>query len=82
MFIFGLIASVADREKVLAEGIERGCLECLRTAPHVLVEERRQLSVFFLPLWRWNRRWYLVCSACGHAEPLSREDAAALRRGE
>jgi hypothetical protein len=82
MFIFGLIVGVADREKVLAKGIERGCLECLRTTPHVLVEERRQLSVFFLPVWRWNRRFYLVCGGCGHPEPVSREDAAALRRGE
>jgi len=82
MFLFGLIVGVADREKVLAKGIECGCLECLRTTPHVLVEERRQLSVFFLPVWRWNRRFYLVCGECGHPEPLSREDAAALRRGE
>ena len=82
MFIFGLIASVADREKVLAKGIERGCLGCLRTTPHVLVEERRQLSIFFLPVWRWNRRFYLVCGGCGRPEPVSREDAAALREGE
>ncbi|MGB2754413.1 MAG: zinc ribbon domain-containing protein [Phycisphaerae bacterium] len=82
MFLFGLIVGVADREKVLAKGIERGCLECLRTTPHVLVEERRQLSIFFLPVWRWNRRWYLVCGDCGRAEPISREDAAALRRDE
>ena len=82
MLILGFIASVADREKVLAKGIERGCLECLRTTPHVLVEERRQLSIFFLPVWRWNRRFYLVCGGCGHPEPVPREDAAALRRGE
>jgi hypothetical protein len=82
MFIFGLIVGVADREKVLAKGIERGCLECLRTTPHVLVEERRQLSIFFLPVWRWNRRFYLVCGGCGRPESISREDAAALRRGE
>ena len=82
MFIFGLIMGVADREKVLAEGLARDCLQCLRRTPHLVVEERRQLSVFFLPVWRWNRRWYLVCGECGRAEPISREDAATLRRGE
>jgi hypothetical protein len=82
MFIFGLIVSVADREKVLARDVPRDCLQCLRTTPHVLVEERRQLSIFFLPVWRWNRRFYLVCGGCGQAEPVSREDATTLRRGE
>jgi len=82
MFIFGLIASVADREKVLARNLPRNCLQCLRQTPHVLVEERRQLSIFFLPVWRWNRRWYLVCGGCGRPEPISRDDAASLRRGE
>jgi len=82
MFIFGLIVGVADREKVLAEGIERGCLKCLRTTPHVLVEERRQLSIFFLPLWRWNQRFYLVCGGCGRAEPVPPEEVEAIRRGE
>ena len=82
MFLFGLIVGVADREKVLAQGIERGCLECLRTTPHVLVEERRQLSIFFLPVWRWNRRFYLVCGGCGHPEPVPPEEVEAIRRGE
>ena len=82
MSIFGLIVSVADRDKVLAEGIERGCLKCLRTTPHVLVEERRQLSIFFLPVWRWNRRWYLVCGGCGRPEPVPLEEVEVLRRGE
>ncbi len=81
MFIFGLIMGVADREKVLARDIPRNCLQCLRQTPHLVVEERRQLSVFFVPVRRWNRRWFLVCSACGRPEPISREDAAAFRRG-
>ena len=48
MFIFGLIASVADREKVLARDIPRDCLQCLRTTPHRLIETRRN--------WRFQRQ--------------------------
>jgi hypothetical protein len=82
MFIFGFIASISDREKVLARDLPRNCLQCLRQTPHLAVEERRQLSVFFIPVWRWNRQWFLVCGECGQAEPLSREDASTLRWSE
>ena len=81
MFIFGLILSVTDRERVLAENLERACHQCVRTTPHRLVEIYRQLALFFIPVWRWNRRHSLVCQDCGRAEPCSPEETSNVSGG-
>ena len=81
MLFFGLIVSVTDRERVLREDLERACTECVRARSHRLVEVYRQLAIFFIPAWRWNRRYFLVCGICGHAESISSEEADALCGG-
>jgi len=70
MFLFGLIVTVTDRERTLAEGREAPCPACGRRTGHRVVETYRQLALFFIPVWRWDRRRLAVCSVCGHVEPL------------
>jgi hypothetical protein len=81
-FIFiPVVFGVGDRERTLASGLERACLECVRATPHRVVEVARQFSLFFVPVWRWNRRFLLVCDACGHVESISAEEAEELKEG-
>jgi hypothetical protein len=80
VFFFGLIVTVTDRRRVEASGIERACLECVDTTPHRLVEVYRQLAIFFIPVWRWDRRHLLACERCGMVEQVSAEEAEGLRR--
>jgi len=81
MFVFGLIVSIADRERVLAEDVRRVCPACGQVVPNRLVKVYRQLALFFILAWRWNRRYFLVCGICGHAESISSEEADALCGG-
>jgi hypothetical protein len=73
MFFLGLIVTVTDKERVVAPRAGepaplRPCLACGRETPHRAVEVCRQLALFFIPVWRWNRRYLLVCQTCGCAE--------------
>jgi len=79
MFI-PLIVGVNDKRRPLAHGVRRACGECGVETPHHLVEVRRQLALFFIPVWRWNRRPILVCDVCGTARSVSPEEADAIRR--
>lgn len=40
------------------------------------------LSLFFIPCFKWNRRYYVQTSCCGHLYELDREVGAAIARGE
>lgn len=40
------------------------------------------LSLFFIPCFKWNRRYYVQTSCCGRLYELDRETGAAIARGE
>lgn len=40
------------------------------------------LSLFFIPCFKWNRRYYVQTSCCGRLYELDREIGAAIARGE
>ena len=81
MFI-PIIFGVNDKRRPLAHGVRRGCGVCGAETPHHLVEVRRQLALFFIPVWRWNRRPILVCDVCGTMESISPEEAGEIRRSD
>ncbi len=76
-----LIVTVSDKRRPLTHGVRHRCSVCAMETPHHLVEVRRQLALFFIPVWRWNRRPILVCNVCGNAESISPEEAEKLSRG-
>jgi hypothetical protein len=77
-----LIVTVNDKRRPLAHGVRRVCGVCGVETPHHLVEVRRQLALFFIPVWRWNKRPILVCNVCGNAQPISPEAAEEIRRSQ
>ena len=81
MVFFGRIVSVTDCERVLADGIRRECPPCGRTTPHRLVEVYRQRALFFIPVWRRNRRFFLVCDVCGQVQSITPKESEEWRSG-
>ena len=62
-FLFGLGAKQRD----LGPGEVRTCPNCGNTSRWARVQESRQLTVFFVPVARWGRRYLEVCTICGTA---------------
>ena len=77
-----LIVTVNDKRRPLAHGVRHRCPVCAMETPHHLVEVRRQLALFFIPVWRWNKRPILVCNVCGGVESVPPGEADALRASE
>ena len=76
MFIpFVLIAGVSDARRPVAHGERHVCPVCAAETPHHRVQVRRRLSLFFIPVWHWNRRQVLVCDVCGHTQAAPEEGA-------
>jgi hypothetical protein len=62
-FLFGFGA----KEKYLGPGAVRTCPNCGNTTPWTRVRRVKQVTVFFLPVARWGRRQFEICSVCGTA---------------
>lgn len=57
------------------------CRFCGRHALQELTERGTRLTVFFIPVWTFGRKYSATCSACGGQAPADRREAARLRRG-
>lgn len=79
MFFIGVFG-IQDREKKI--GLVSGsCGECGSESGFVLRQERI-FHFFFLPLFHWNRRYYLICDGCRQASEIGEERAERLLAGE
>lgn len=62
-FLFGY----GTKQKALGAGQVRTCPRCHNTTQWQRVREFKQLSVFFVPVARWQRREFELCGICGAA---------------
>jgi hypothetical protein len=62
-FVFGL----GTKQQHLGPGETRICPRCHNTTQQTRMREFRQFTVFFVPVARWKRRLFEVCSICGTA---------------
>lgn len=63
LFFFGY----GVKQKPLGAGEVRTCPRCHNTTQWTRIREYKQLTVFFVPVARWNRRQFEVCGICGAA---------------
>ena len=76
MFLF---IGVLPRERQIAVATSR-CEHCHEQAAQRIIENASRLWLFFIPLFTFSRRYFLVCSNCGAVTEVSRE--LALRAAQ
>jgi Fe2+ or Zn2+ uptake regulation protein len=47
------------------------------TAAHAVVRRRTKFTLFFIPLFQVSSKHVLVCSLCGNATPMAKENVPA-----
>ena len=70
LLIFG--TTLRDRVLVVVRFI---CQYCGVDASQDVIESATKVSLFFIPLFTVSRRHFVVCSNCGGATGLSKEQA-------
>ncbi|MCI8511618.1 MAG: zinc ribbon domain-containing protein [Lachnospiraceae bacterium] len=58
------------------------CSRCGRYGKYEVFMTYLCLSLFFIPVWKWNRRYYVKTTCCGSVYELNPEVGARLARGE
>lgn len=53
------------KQKHLGAGEVRACPRCHNTTQWARMREFKQISLFFIPVARWNRQQFEACGICG-----------------
>ena len=78
MFLF---FGVDRRERQLDFDQVEVCPVCGRYGHVQVFQSFSCLSLFFIPVFRWGRRYFVRMSCCGATAPLSKEGGEVVTRG-
>ena len=76
------IGGIADGIRRLAYGKKLYCRFCGRETEIEVYMTYFYFSFFFIPLFKWNKRFFVVFPCCGRQCDLKQEKGLAILRGE
>lgn len=56
------------------------CDNCKGFQPKQVVGTYSYISLFFIPIIRWNKQYYLACNECGSIKQISKEDFLQIKQ--
>ncbi len=80
MFFIGIFG-VEDKQKEIKKVRSvccKGCNENILT----LVKEFSFFHIFFIPLFKWNEKYFLICNNCNAIYEISKEKGMGMEHGE
>ena len=80
MFFIGGITQ--GSKEILYRAAAMVCDRCGRYGKYQVYMTYMCLSLFFIPVFKWNRRYYVKTSCCGTVYELAPEVGARLAKGE
>lgn len=80
MFFVGIFG-IQDRQKVVREIANLVCENCGRYSRGKLIYEYTYFHLFFIPLFRWNKRYFLQMQCCGAIYHMDAEYGKQLENG-
>ena len=75
------IMEINDSQEELEFSQTMICDVCGEYGRYIVFMTYTVLTLFFLPTFRWNRRYYVKTSCCGSIYALDPEAGEAIRRG-
>ncbi|MCG0274786.1 MAG: zinc ribbon domain-containing protein [Thermosediminibacteraceae bacterium] len=80
MFFFGIFG-IQDRERIIKEFDAVICPSCGRLSRAELIEIFTYFHFFFIPIFQWNRRYFVRYRCCPVIYSVEKEYAEELKRG-
>ncbi|WP_069997414.1 zinc ribbon domain-containing protein [Cellulosilyticum sp. I15G10I2] len=75
MFIFIDITQLTKELKRLYDV----CIKCRHNRELILIKTYRCFRIFFIPVWHWHEKYYIVDPGCGATYQISEEDAILVK---
>ena len=77
-----LMIGITDGQKDLNYRQSVTCGACGKYGAYEVFMTYTQLLLFFIPVFKWNRQYFVRMSCCGTVYTLDPEVGAAIARGE
>lgn len=81
MFFIGIFGiENKDKEIKILDNIS--CKKCNETITGRLIKNLNFFHLFFIPLFKWNEKYYLVCNQCKSVYIIPKDKGKTLENGE
>lgn len=81
MFFIGIFG-IESKEKEIKVIDNLACKSCNRSTRGKVVKSYSFFHFFFLPIFKWNEEYFVICEGCNTLFSISKEKGKALERGE
>lgn len=81
MFFIGIFG-IDNKEKEIKIINNLCCKNCNISNGARLIKSYTFFHFFFIPLFRWNEDYYVICNGCNTSFSISKEKGKAVERGE
>lgn len=81
MFFIGIFG-IEEKHKEIRSIQNMVCKDCERMTTYELIEAYNFFHFFFVPIFKWNYRYYLKCRSCTTVFQIPKELGEALKMGE
>ena len=80
MFFIGVFGA-ENKQKEIKKLHNLQCRNC-NAVGGTLIKSYSYFHFFFIPLFKWNEQYFVVCDGCGSVYEIKKEKGIAAERGE
>lgn len=81
MFFIGIFG-IENKDKEIKIIDNVNCKICDSATKGKLIKNYSFFHFFFIPLFKWNENYYIVCSECNSLYTISKEKGKAIENGD
>lgn len=81
MFFIGIFG-VESKQKEIKTLNDISCKSCDKGIGGKIIKTFNFFHFFFIPLFRWNEKYYLICNGCNSVYEIPKDKGKRIEKGE
>lgn len=81
MFFIGIFG-IENKDKEIKTLDNISCKKCNNPTTARLIKNFNFFHLFFIPLFKWNEKYYVICNQCNSIYTILKDKGKALENGE
>ncbi|WP_300348507.1 zinc ribbon domain-containing protein [Clostridium sp.] len=81
MFFIGIFG-IENKQKEIKKLENIECSNCEVKTRGALIKSYEYFHIFFIPIFKWNEKYFVMCKRCNSVYEVSKEKGKLLEKGE